>query len=141
MSRAGLTLTVINETKQLIDEAELSQHLELILRRLEHAVNLNIEVIFVGDQRIKQLNNQFRGYDQPTDVLSFPAPTQQMGDLPQPSLGSIAISTETAARQADAAGTTLTTELNSLAGHGLLHLLGYHHAEHSTLARKQPHRA
>lgn len=75
---------------------------------------------------MRYLNRTFRGYDRPTDVLSFPAGD---GDFPDEAdyLGDIVISVETARRQARRRGSTLPRELRVLALHGLLHLLGYDH--------------
>jgi probable rRNA maturation factor len=75
---------------------------------------------------MRYLNRTFRGYDRPTDVLSFPA---HAGDFPDEAdyLGDIVISIETARRQARRRGSTLPRELRVLALHGLLHLLGYDH--------------
>ena len=70
------------------------------------------------DAFIQALNAQYRGKDRPTDVLSF---AQGDPDL----LGDIVISLPTAARQAEAAGWTLESEVALLGVHGLLHLLGH----------------
>ena len=78
-------------------------------------------VAFVSDQKIRQLNRQFRGIDKATDVLSFPS------DGPEEELGDIAISVETAALQAKENGLSLENEIAQLILHGLLHLSGYDH--------------
>lgn len=77
-------------------------------------------VALVGDSRIQELNRDFRGFDKPTDVLSFAA------DQPD-YLGDIVISVETANRQAHRRGSNLRRELKVLTLHGFLHLLGYDH--------------
>lgn len=79
-------------------------------------------VAFVSDKAIRQLNQQFRNVDKPTDVLSFPADEQDKLNL-----GDIAISVETAARQAKENGLTFDEEVAQLILHGLLHLSGYDH--------------
>ena len=85
-----------------------------------------VEILFTDDQEIQSLNSQYRGKDRPTDVLSFPD-----GDLnPETGafqLGSIAISLDTAKRQAAEIGHSLVAELRFLILHGLLHLLGFDH--------------
>ena len=81
----------------------------------------SVTVAFVSDKRIRELNRQFRNIDKPTDVLSFPSGSSD-GDL-----GDIAISVETAARQARQNGLTLEGEIAQLLLHGLLHLSGYDH--------------
>jgi probable rRNA maturation factor len=79
-------------------------------------------IAFVSDQSIRRLNRQFRGVDKATDVLSFPA-----GDSDKLELGDIAISVETAARQAKENELTFNEEVAQLILHGLLHLCGYDH--------------
>ncbi len=79
-------------------------------------------IAFVSDKRIRQLNQQFRGIDKTTDVLSFPA-----DELDESNLGDIAISIETAAKQAKENGLSLDDEIAQLILHGLLHLSGYDH--------------
>jgi probable rRNA maturation factor len=77
-------------------------------------------IAFVSDKRIRELNRQFRGIDQATDVLSFPAEEQN-------NLGDIAVSVDTAAVQAKENGLSLDGEIAQLILHGLLHLCGYDH--------------
>jgi probable rRNA maturation factor len=77
-------------------------------------------VAFVSDKAIRELNRQFRGVDKATDVLSFPADEAH-------NLGDIAISVDTAARQAKENGLTFDEEVAQLILHGLLHLSGYDH--------------
>jgi probable rRNA maturation factor len=79
-------------------------------------------IAFVSDKTIRRLNQQFRGVDKPTDVLSFPDDGPE--DL---NLGDIAVSVETAAVQAKENGLSLDGELAQLILHGLLHLSGYDH--------------
>jgi probable rRNA maturation factor len=79
-------------------------------------------IAFVSDKAIRQLNHQFRNVDKATDVLSFPA-----GETEKLNLGDIAISVETAARQAKENGLTFDEEVAQLILHGLLHLSGYDH--------------
>lgn len=79
-------------------------------------------IAFVSDKTIRQLNRQFRDVDKATDVLSFPA-----DDSDKLNLGDIAISVDTAARQAKENGLTFDEEVAQLILHGLLHLSGYDH--------------
>jgi probable rRNA maturation factor len=94
--------------------------------------NADLTVSLTGDDEIRQLNAQYRGLDEVTDVLSFP---QQEGDVPfvvAPDgilhLGDIIISVPQAARQAPEFGRSLAQELALLVAHGALHLVGYDHA-------------
>jgi probable rRNA maturation factor len=81
----------------------------------------SVTVAFVSDKNIRELNRQFRRIDKATDVLSFPSDSRD-GEM-----GDIAISIETAARQAKQSGLTLDGEIAQLLLHGLLHLSGYDH--------------
>lgn len=83
-------------------------------------------IAFVSDAGIRKLNRQFRGIDRATDVLSFPAASDDM-QLSEVNLGDIAISAERAAAQAKENGLTLDGEIAQLILHGLLHLSGYDH--------------
>ncbi|NUR55334.1 MAG: rRNA maturation RNase YbeY [Acidobacteria bacterium] len=106
----------------------------------------DVAIALVSDARIRALNRQYRRKDRATDVLSFGA-EQDRGDarlrraaphaslFPRPHLGDILIATPTARRQARAAGHSYAAELKVLALHGLLHLLGYDHADPRDLGR------
>lgn len=78
-------------------------------------------IAFVSDRAMRQLNQQFRGVNKATDVLSFPAEDDES------TLGDIAISVDTAAAQAKENGLTFDEEVAQLILHGLLHLSGYDH--------------
>jgi rRNA maturation RNase YbeY len=79
-----------------------------------------VNILISDDACLRQLNRDFRHLDEATDVLTFPA-----GDNAFGLLGDVAISYETAQRQADARNDVLANELHYLALHGALHLLGY----------------
>lgn len=98
-----------------------------------------VSVLACDDARISSLNAEFRGKPIATNVLSWPADTlspYELGGLPTPprtgpdglvSLGDIAISWETCAREAKEARKTVTDHATHLVVHGTLHLLGYDH--------------
>lgn len=86
-----------------------------------------LTILLTGDDQLQQLNRDFRGYNQTTDVLSF-ADGSELPDVGR-YLGDIAISVPQAQRQADAGGHTLEAELRLLTVHGVLHLLGHDHAD------------
>ena len=81
-----------------------------------------ISVTFVDDERIHELNREYRNVDRSTDVLSFP-----LGENGACLLGDIVISVETAVRQAETYGHSLQREIGFLTVHSMLHLLGYDH--------------
>jgi rRNA maturation RNase YbeY len=89
-----------------------------------------ISLVLAGDGLLRRLNREYRGKDRPTDVLSFP------GDGGEAGLGDVVISLATAERNARGLGRTLPQELDLLALHGFLHVLGYdHEADDGTMDR------
>ena len=97
------------------------------LKEAEVAVGLSgqVTVLLTTDRTIRDLNRRFRGKDEATDVLSFPSTNPAEG--PEKIAGDLAISVETARKQAAEQGHTLGVELRVLMLHGLLHLAGYDH--------------
>ena len=83
-------------------------------------------VAFISDERMKQLNQTFRGKDATTDVLSFPYEADEF-DPDKDNLGDIVISADQAKKQADENGLSLEFEIKQLILHGVLHLCGYDH--------------
>lgn len=92
-----------------------------------------LSLVFCDDPAIRELNQRYRGRDEPTDVLAF---SQDEGpEFPLPGgLGDVVISVETAERQAEASGKPLQEELEWLLLHGALHLLGYDHPNDAAAA-------
>ncbi len=99
--------------------------LSRFLRTAQAAVGLRgeVEVLLADDRTLRRLNRTFRGKDKATDVLSFPAPEEFAGGH----AGDLAISLETARRQAEEHGHSLRDEVRVLLLHGLLHLSGMDH--------------
>jgi len=97
------------------------------LAKAQDAVSLRgeVTVLLTTDETIRDLNKRFRGKNQATDVLSFPAQTPVR--TKEKSAGDIAISVDTALRQGAEQGHALACELKILMLHGLLHLAGYDH--------------
>ena len=114
-----------------IDLAPRSSHglsasgLTRFLNRARTAIGLlgAVDVLLTGDSTLRRLNKSFRGKDKPTDVLSFPAPSE----FAARHAGDLAISLETASVQAKIYGHTLRDEVRILLLHGLLHLSGEDH--------------
>jgi len=80
-----------------------------------------LAVVFAGDGLLRRLNRDYRFKDKPTDVLSFAGPDRDEA------LGDVVISVETARANAREGGRSLDRELEILALHGFLHVLGYDH--------------
>ncbi len=87
-----------------------------------------LTIVITGDDAIQELNQRFLGHDRPTDVLSFPddtrGPYANLPGLPV-YLGDVIMSFPRAEAQAAEAGHTVEAELQLLAVHGVLHLLGH----------------
>ena len=80
----------------------------------------SVSIVLVNDARITELNREHRGFDSPTDVLSYGS------DEEDPEyMGDVLISVDTATRQAASAGRAPLHEIAWLAAHGVLHLLGH----------------
>ena len=85
-----------------------------------------LTLAFVSDRKMRELNNQFRGKNSTTDVLSFPFEADEF-ETDENTLGDIVISVEQAARQASENNLDFETEIKQLILHGILHLCGYDH--------------
>lgn len=104
----------------------LQEDAKSVLRVLGRS-QMELSVVVCDDAFIQDLNRQWRGKDQPTDVLSF-AMTEGGGAHLDPTvLGDVIISVPTARRQAESMGHPLAREMRVLLVHGVLHLCGYDH--------------
>ncbi len=141
-----LELTVQNTLDQPtlgLDESIWSAHFQTWIAQpdlgLPPAADYEITLRLTDDTEIRSLNAQYRQIDRPTDVLAFAALEDEMilpsemDNLPL-YLGDIIISMETAQKQADVQGHSISIELLWLASHGFLHLLGWDHPDDQSLA-------
>jgi probable rRNA maturation factor len=112
-------IVVNKQRKHAIDQRSLRRFLPIIVQALR-IEEFPFSIVFVADEEMRRYNRQYRGYDKPTDVLSFRGDQRYLGD--------ILISSETAYNQA-LKSRTLSFEKNicRLILHGLLHLMGYDH--------------
>jgi probable rRNA maturation factor len=88
----------------------------------------DLSIVIDSDEKLQQLNREFRGIDTSTDVLSFPS-DEFDPDAQAVYLGDVIISYPRAESQAAAAGHPTINEIQLLVVHGILHLLGHDHAE------------
>jgi metalloprotein, YbeY/UPF0054 family len=86
-----------------------------------------LSLVFTNDEAIREINAQWRGKDNPTNVLSFPAFPLQPGGMPGPMLGDIIMARETLEREASDLEKSFEEHLSHLLVHGFLHLFGYDH--------------
>ena len=110
-------------------------------------VDLSVELVFVGEEEIRRLNNETRGIDKVTDVLSYPTLEGIKGqalrgedypfDIDEEGkllVGSIVICCQRAKEQAEEYGHSYERELHYLIVHGIMHCLGYDHMEETDKA-------
>jgi probable rRNA maturation factor len=132
-----LMIDLVDETNQLS-----AQQMEEIEKLLNFAAeketvedNSEVSVTFVSNERIHEINREYREKDAPTDVISFAMEELGEGEIKmigaeQPRvLGDIIISVPKAEEQATEYGHSFIRELGFLSVHGFLHLLGYDHME------------
>jgi probable rRNA maturation factor len=115
-----------------------SVKLARFLARARRAAKLGgeVNVLVAGSQEIRELNRRYRGRDQATDVLSFPAD----GGAGKGFAGDIAISADLAAQNARQLGHAPAEELKVLLLHGVLHLAGYDHQRDNGLMARMEER-
>ncbi|TMU85582.1 rRNA maturation RNase YbeY [Bacillus sp. BHET2] len=132
-----LLIDFIDETETLSDEQTgLVQNILNFAAEKENIENESeVSVTFVTNERIQEINQEYRDKDQPTDVISFAL--EELGEdeveiiggnIPRV-LGDIIISIDRAKEQAEEYNHSFSRELGFLALHGFLHLLGYDHIE------------
>ncbi len=101
------------------------------LRQPQTGETVELCVVLASDRRLRQLNRRYRGFDRPTNVLSFAnlegAPPPDTGEPKL--LGDVLIARETAEREAQEDGKSLRDHVSHLIVHGTLHLLGFSHEE------------
>ena len=128
-----MTIEVNNETASDLDEKELSDLCRFVLDRMRIHPQAELAVLLVDPDTMEQLHVKWMDEPGPTDVLSFPMdelrPTPD-DEEPKPGLlGDVVLCPDVARRQAKQAGHSAEDELHLLTTHGILHLLGYDHAE------------
>ena len=123
-----MTIEVTNTSGQLVPATEINSLLTFALLELELNPECELNVSFVDDDYMTELHIKWMDEPGTTDVLSFPM------DMPETpgeavTLGDIVISPVVAAEQAAHQGHSIEHEIFILATHGLLHILGYDHAD------------
>lgn len=130
-----LIIDSIDETNELTEEQQ-----KTVEDLLQFAADIEVveqdaelSVTYVSNERIQEVNREYRDKDQPTDVISFALEEMGEGEIEivgleqPPMLGDIIISIPRAKEQAIEYGHSFMRELGFLAIHGFLHLLGYDH--------------
>lgn len=131
----SLSIDFIDETNEVTEDDIKVVHKLLDLTAVREGIEKGSEVsvTFVTNDKIQEINREYRGKDLPTDVISFAMEELGEGeivlkgaDIPR-ILGDIIISVPKAKEQAKDYGHSYIRELGFLAVHGFLHLLGYDH--------------
>ncbi|MDR2320803.1 rRNA maturation RNase YbeY [Microbacterium sp. NPDC089698] len=126
-------IEINNESAIAIDETVLLRLTERNLGQLNVSADADVAIVLVDEGAMEALHVQWMDEPGPTDVLSFPMDELRPGTIDRPTppglLGDIVLCPQVAETQAAAAKHTLMDELILLTTHGLLHLLGFDHAE------------
>jgi probable rRNA maturation factor len=128
-----MSIEVNDESGEGIDAERVATLARFVLDRLRVHPQAELSVLAVDVATMSALHQQWMDEDGPTDVLSFPMDELRPGtddEDPEPGLlGDVVLCPAVAAQQAAAAGHPIAQELDLLTTHGILHLLGYDHAE------------
>ena len=128
-----MTIEINNESGIAVDEQVLLRLVEFDLAELHVSPDADLAIVLVDEGAMEALHVQWMDEPGPTDVLSFPMDELRPGtdDAPTPAglLGDIVLCPQVAETQAAAAKHSTMDELQLLTCHGVLHLLGYDHAE------------
>ena len=128
-----MTIEVVNESDVDVDVDALGAQARFVLDRLRIHPLAELSVLLVDEDAMADLHLRWMDLPGPTDVLSFPMDELRQPDddeEPEPGmLGDVVLCPTVAERQAQAAGHGPDDELALLLTHGILHLLGYDHAE------------
>ncbi len=128
-----MSIEISNETEVVVDEVRV---LALATHALDHMKihrDADLAIAFIDEAAMEVLHVEWMDEPGPTDVLSFPMDELRPGSegqlTPPGLLGDIVICPQVAAVQAEAAGHPTVNEILLLTTHGILHLLGFDHAE------------
>lgn len=128
-----MSIEVNNESTYDIDEAALQRLATYCLDAMRVHPDADIALVLVDEAAMEQLHVQWMGEPGPTDVLSFPMDELRPGNddivTPPGVLGDVVLCPQVAEVQAEGAGHSTMDELLYLTAHGILHLLGFDHAE------------
>jgi probable rRNA maturation factor len=127
-----MSIEIRNESAVKVDEKRVLELVSFALDAMRIHPDSELEILFYDEEPMTELHIKFMDEPGPTDVLSFPMDELHPGDdndLSLGQLGSIVICPTVAIKQAETAGHEPINEMLLLTTHGILHLLGYDHAE------------
>jgi probable rRNA maturation factor len=133
MGAMTVSIEINNESSIEVDESLLQRLVTYDLDQLHVHPDAELAIVLVDESAMEQLHVQWMDEPGPTDVLSFPMDELRPGTEDQPTpaglLGDIVLCPQVATAQAETAGHSAMDEMLLLTTHGLLHLLGFDHAE------------
>ena len=126
------------------DKLPVTQKLRGLVRRSVNAAlkyedfqrPCEVSVTFTDNEKIRELNAQYRNIDRATDVLSFPLFDEDFEDEEVLALGDVVLSLERAKEQAEEYGHSFERECAFLVVHSVLHLLGYDHVDEGKMKKQ-----
>ena len=128
-----MTIEINNESEIEVDLKSTRELASYVIEQLKLHPMVDLGVIFVNEKPMTDLHIQWMDEPGPTDVLSFPMdelrPGADDGPLVEGVLGDVVICPQVARLQAEAAGHSMMEEVHLLLTHGILHLVGFDHAE------------
>jgi probable rRNA maturation factor len=128
-----VTIEIIDESGFGLDVEHFAKLARFVMDQMRVHPEAELCIKAVDEDTIATLNEQWMGKQGPTDVLAFPMdellPGELDSELDEGVLGDLVLAPAVAERQGEAAGHGLLAELELLTTHGILHLLGYDHAE------------
>jgi probable rRNA maturation factor len=128
-----LSIDINNESNVPVDEAAILRLAAFALDAMHVHADAELAIVLVDEGAMEQLHVQWMDEPGPTDVLSFPMdelrPGTEDAETPPGLLGDVVLCPQVAEEQAKTAGHSTLEELLLLTTHGILHLLGFDHAE------------
>jgi probable rRNA maturation factor len=124
-----MSIELANETDSAVDLDEVHRLCTHVLAQMRINPLVDVSVTFIGDAAMADLHMRWMDLPGTTDVMSFPMDELRPGEQGEGVLGDIVIDPEVARRQALAAGHSTMDEILLLTVHGMLHLMGFDHAQ------------
>jgi len=128
-----INVLITSDPRYPVDKEKIRLQIEKTLTEMKVTGNIEVSVTISGDRKMRELNKAFRGFDNTTDVLSFPLEESDndTGFIKSPDnvlrIGDIIVSYPQAVVNATEYNRLVDDEINTLIEHSILHLLGIHH--------------
>lgn len=128
-----MSIEISNETEVQVDTNRVFNLATFVRDELKLHPGIDLGIIFVDEEPMAELHVKWMDEPGPTDVLSFPMdelrPGSDLVPSPEGVLGDIVVCPQVAIKQAETAGHPMMNEVLLLVTHGILHLVGFDHAE------------